>query len=75
MIKVYSTVVYDKSRQSMQLESYLKWASTFAKLKEKKLLKKYFFIDIDLTFQSKQDGQKKDSYQLLLLNEILVSLF
>ena len=55
MTKVYSTVVYDKSRQSMTIASYLKWASTVAKLskKEKKLLKKYFFIDIDLAFQSR----------------------
>ena len=63
MSKVYSTVVYDKNRQSMSIASYLKWASTVANelasskikitKKEKKLLKKYFFIDIDLAFQSR----------------------
>ena len=59
--KVYSTVVYDRYRQSMTIASYLKWASTVAKLaksakltkKEKKLLKQYFYIDIDLAFQSR----------------------
>jgi len=43
----------------MTIASYLKWASTIAKLKtkltkkEKKLLMEYFFIDIDLAFQSR----------------------
>ena len=54
--KVYSTVVYDEKRQSMTIASYLKWATTIAPLitkKQKKLLKQYFFIDIDLAFQSR----------------------
>ena len=42
MTKVYSTVVYDKTRQSMTIASYLKWASTVAKLTKKyKKIKKY----------------------------------
>ncbi len=55
MNNVYSTVVYDRERQSMTIASYLKWASTLANLsnKQKKLLKKYFFVDIDLAFQSR----------------------
>ena len=48
--RVFSTVVYDDERQSMTIASYLKWATTIATLtkKQKKLLKEYFFIDIDL---------------------------
>ena len=69
MTSVYSTVVYDRIRQSMTIASYLKWASTLSELtkkgnslvsandkitkKGKKLLKKYFFVDIDLAFQSR----------------------
>ena len=77
--RVFSTVVYDDERQSMTIASYLKWATTIATLtkKQKKLLKEYFFIDIDLAFQSRARWSisQKESFINSCLIDMNISKF
>ena len=72
MTKVYSTVV--ANQKDATIASYIKLASTVEKLtkKEKKLLKKYFFIDIDLAFQSRARWDKSTKEKFI--NSCLIDM-
>jgi predicted DNA-binding protein YlxM (UPF0122 family) len=56
------------------MSSYLKWATTVNQLtkKQKKILKEYFYIDIDLAFQSRARWSKSDKEKFI--NSCLVDM-
>lgn len=72
MTNVYSTVVYDKQRQSMTIASYLEWACAAAVKSAVKAKREYFYVDIDLAFQSRARWSKEDKQNFI--NSCLIDM-